>query len=961
MQQRMTDDATELDSDWQERSTAPPYRLVDGHDPARSERSASSSSFREERLRGRRKECEALERLLEAARASGSSVIVLRGESGTGKTALLEYVLGQASGFQVARTGGVESEMELPFAGLQQLCAAMLDRLEHLPAPQANALRVAFGLSDGPPPDRSLVGLAAVSLLSAAAERRPLVCLIDDVQWLDQASVQSLAFVARRLRAEPVSLVFAVRASGGERELAGLPELVVEGLGDRDARLLLASAVPGRLDEQVRDRIVAETRGNPLALLELPRGLSSAELAGGFGHPDARPLSKRIEQSFVRRLWSLPDESQKLLLVAAAEPTGDVVLLWQAASLLGIPSTAAAPAEDADLLHLGVRAAFRHPLVRSATYNLANPDERRLVHRALAEATDPETDPDRRAWHRAQAARGPDEEVAGDLEHSADRAQGRGGFAAAAALLERAVALTPDPACRGRRAVAAGQAKMASGAPDEALELLSIAERSPLDEFDCARIDLVRAQIAFAVNRGRAAPPLLLKAAKRLEPFDVTVARDTYLEALFAALFAGRFGGARGVLEAAQAARSAPPALEPARAADLLLDGFALTITDGYAAGAPILQRAVRAFGSEETGPDEVLRYAFLASYAAQATWDEEGYRVLPTRQIELARDTGALSVLPLAITMRIGAHLHAGELGTSASLLDELNDVTEATGTEIPPYAALALAVWRGREDPASALMQASMDAVVARGEGIGVTFIQWLTAVLYNGLGRYADALAAAGPASEHPEELQSPLWLQELVEAAVRSGELDRAAAALRELSEMTAIIGTDWALGIGARSRALLSDGETAERLYREAIEHLERTEGKVELARAHLLYGEWLRRRNRRVDAREQLRTSHDMLVAIGAEAFAARAARELAATGERVHKRAVDARQALTAQEAHVARLARDGLSNAEIGARLFISPRTVQYHLRKVFMKLDITSRTQLAQVLPHDRDAPI
>jgi DNA-binding CsgD family transcriptional regulator len=913
-----------------------------------------STSLPRPGLLGRRNECEALERLLAEARAGRSSVLVLCGESGAGKTVLLEYVRERASGFRIAQAGGVESEMELPFAGLQQVCAPLLDRLEHLPGPQRDALRLAFGLSEGAAPDRFLVSLAVLSLLSDVAEERPLVCLVDDAQWLDQASVQSLAFVARRLMAEPVALVFSVRESGDERALVGLPQLAVEGIGDRDARRLLASAVHGRLDEQVRDRIVAETRGNPLALLELPRGLTPAELAGGFGLPYARPLASRIEQSFLRRLRSLPDETQQLLLAAAAEPVGDPVLLWRAAGLLGIPASAAAPAETAGLLRIGVRAAFRHPLVRSATYRLADLDERRRVHRALADATDPEVDPDRRAWHRAQAASGPDEAVAGELERSADRAQRRGGLAAAAAFLERAVALTPHLARRGQRAVAAGQAKMASGAPDEALELLSIAERSPLDELHRARVDLVRAQIAFAVNRGSDAPPLLLNAAKRLEPLDVNVARDTYLEAIFAALFAGRLGKAGGLLEAAEAARSAPPATQPPRAADLLLDGYALTITDGYAVGAPILQRAVRAFGSEDTATDEVLRYAFLASYAAQATWDEEGYRALPTRQIQLARDAGALSVLPLTLTMRIGAHLHAGELATAASLVEELNEVAEATGAEIPPYAALALAAWHGREAEASALMQASMTAVVARGEGIGVTFIEWLTAVLYNGLGRHPDALAAAGPASEHPEELQSPLWLQELVEAAVRSGKPEQAAAALEELSQMTAIIGTDWAFGIEARSRALLSDGDAAERLYCKAIEHLARTEARVELARAHLLYGEWLRHEGRRVDARDQLRTSHDMLGSIGAEAFAARAARELAATGVTVRKRTVETRDELTPQEAQIAGLARDGYTSPEIGAQLFISPRTVEWHLRKVFAKLDIRSRKQLQTALP-------
>jgi DNA-binding CsgD family transcriptional regulator len=907
-------------------------------------------------LRGRRDECDVLDRLLEAARGGESRVLVVRGEPGVGKSALLEHVAERASGFRVSRAAGVQSEMELPFAGLHQLCAPMLDHIGQLPAPQRDALDTAFGLMEGKAPDRFLVGLAVLGLLSEVAEERSLVCLVDDAQWLDRESVQALEFVARRLFAESVALVFAARPSVEGQTLAGLPELVLQGLDDDDARALLDSAIHGRLDERVRDRIVAETRGNPLALLELPRGLTPEKLAGGFGLPNAQALSGTIEASFQRRLARLPANTQRLLLLAAAEPVGDAVLIWRAAGRLGIGPEAADSAESDGLLEFGARVTFRHPLVRSASYRSASPQERREAHRALAETTDRKLDPDRRAWHLAQAVSGPDDAVASELERSASRAQARGGLSAAAAFLERSAALTLDPAQRAARALAAAGAKAQAGEFDAALRLLASAEAGPLGEFQCAQADLLRGQIAFASSRGSDAPPLLLRAAKRLAPLDVNVARDTYLEAIFAALFAGRLGEAGGVLAAAEAARSAPPALQPPRAADLLLDGYALTITDGYAVGAPILQRAVRAFGSEDTTTDEVLRFAFLASYAAQALWDEEGYRELPARQIQLARDAGALSVLPLTLTMRIGAYLHAGELDTAASMLEELNDVTEATGVQVPPYAALALAAWHGREAEASALIQASMDAVVARGEGIGVTFTEWVTAVLYNGLGRHADAFAAAVPASEHPEELQSPLWLQELVEAAIRSGEPEQAAAALHELSQMTAIIGTDWALGIEARSRALLSDGDAADGLYRRAIEHLSRSEARVELARAHLLYGEWLRGEHRRADARGQLRTAHEMFVNTGAEGFAERARRELLASGETARNRSVAISGQLTLQEAQVARLAREGLSNPEIGARLFISASTVQYHLRKVFAKLEISSRTQLHRVLPSD-----
>jgi DNA-binding CsgD family transcriptional regulator len=909
-----------------------------------------------ELLLGRRSELEALDGLLSAVRQGRSGVLVVRGDPGIGKSALLASVAQHASGCRVAQAAGVESEPALAFAGLHQLCGPMLDLVGHLPAPQRDALSAAFGLIDGPAPDRFLIGLAVLGLLAEVAEEQPLVCLVDDAQWLDRESAQAFAFVARRLFAESVAFVFAARPVESQ-ELAGLPELAIDGLGDQDAAALLQTAVHGRLDERVRDRIVAETRGNPLALLELPRELRLAELAGGFGLPGAQGLSGTIEDSFRRRLARLPIETRRLLLLAAAEPVGDALLVGRAAERLAIGPEAADTAETGGLVSFGARVIFRHPLVRSAAYRSASPEERREVHRALAEATDRELDPDRRAWHLAQATPGPDDEVASELERSASRAQARGGLSAAAAFLERSAALTVDPERRAARALAAARTKAQAGEFDAALELLATVEAGPLDELQLAQTDMLHGQIVFASSRGSDAPPLLLRAAKRLEPLDVNAARDTYLEALFAALFAGRLAPSGGVLETAVAARSAPPAAEPPRAADLLLDGYARTITDGYAVGAPILQRAVRAFGSEAVSTDEVLRYAFLASYAAQALWDEEGYRALPARQIQLAREAGALSVLPLSLTMRIGAHLHAGELDTAASLLEELTDVTEATGIHVPPYAALALAAWHGREDEATALIETSMNDVVARGEGIGVTFIEWVTAVLYNGLGRYPDALAAAVPASARPEELQSPLWLQELVEAAIRSGEYEQAANALEQLSQMTAIIGTEWALGIETRSRALLSEGDTAEGLYCDAIAHLARTEATVELARAYLLYGEWLRSEQRPVDAREQLRIANEIFLGAGAEGFAERARRELLAAGGTTSKRPVEPSGALTPQEAQVARLARDGLSNSEIGARLFISRSTVQYHLRKVFVKLEINSRTQLHRVLPATR----
>ena len=901
-----------------------------------------------------------LDRLVDNVRAGQSRVLVLRGEAGVGKTALLEYLQRRASGCRIVRAAGVESEMELPFAGLHQLCAPMLHRLGRLPGPQGDALGAAFGLRDGDAPDRFLVGLAVLSLLSDVAEEHPLICVLDDAQWLDRASAQAFAFVTRRLMAESVAVVFAVRESSNDQDLTGLPELQIHGLADRDARALLESVLAGPLDERVRDRFVAETRGNPLALVELPRGLTPAQLAGGFALPGAIPLSGRIEASFQRRLDALPADTRRLLQLAAADPAGDPVLLWRAAQRLAIGNQAAGPAAEAGLLEIGARVLFRHPLVRSAAYRSASLPDRQAGHRALAEATDPRLDPDRRAWHRAQAAPEPDEDVAAELERSAGRAQARGGLAAAAAFLQRAVTLTVDPARRADRALAAAQSKHQAGAPDTALELLALAQAGPLDELQQARAELLRAQITFAVTRGRDAPPMLLAAAKRLEPLDATLARETYLDAFSAALFAGhlaRGGGVREVAEAVLAADWGESSRRSPLACNLLLDGLAILTTQGYAAAATTLKGALRAFRDEPMSEEDTLRWLWLACRIARALGDDASWDELTDRQVQLARKAGALSLLPIALIERFGVQLFVGDLDAAASLVAEAEAVVEATGSQLAPQGAIALAAWRGREAEASALIEASRQDVERRGEGLWLIATEWASAVLFNGLGRYQDALAAAEQAAEDPHELGVSTWVPtEIIEAAVRSGAPERAAGPLRRLQEISRAAGTDWALGVEARSRALLSDGEAAERLYLEAIERLGHTRVRVALARAHLLYGEWLRRQGRRMDARGQLRIAHQLYSSMGMEGFAERARRELQATGETVRKRSVETRGELTAQEMQIARLANDGLSNQEIGARLFISARTVKYHLGKVFTKLDISSRAQLDQVLPGD-----
>jgi DNA-binding CsgD family transcriptional regulator len=899
---------------------------------------------------GRRVEREALDLLLEAVRGGESRVLVVSGEPGVGKTALLESAISSASGFRVVRAVGVESEMELAFAAVQQLCAPLLDRLDRLPAPQRDALGVAFGLRAGDAPDRFLVGLAVLSLLAEAAEEQPLLCVVDDAQWLDLASAQTLLFVARRLLGESVGLVLVTREPS--EEVAGFQELVVEGLRNGDARALLGSAIRVPLDERVRERLVAETRGNPLALLELPRGLTAAELAGGFGLPDAPGLSGRIEDSFRRRLGGLPVDTQRLLLVAAAEPVGDPVLVWRAAARLGIGVQAAADTDG--LLAIGARVTFRHPLVRSAVYRAAKSADRHAAHRALADATDPEVDPDRRAWHLAQATPGFDEDVAAELERSAGRAQARGGLAAAAAFLDRAVALTPEPSRRASRALAAAQAKHQAGAFDAALTLVAIAESGPLNELQRAEVELLRAQIAFAVNRGRDAPPLLLKAAKRLEPLDTGIARVTYLEALSAAISAGRLGARDGVRETADAARRAPPSSEPPGAPDLLLDGLAVLHTDGYAAGTPMLKRALRAFRADELSSEDGIRWLWLACRTAMDLWDDESWFVLSARQIQLARDAGALTVLPLALNLRAGIHIFAGEFAAAERLSEEADAVSDAIANPSIRHARVFLAAWRGQQAETAALTAASDRDATARGEGRTIGVGKYATAVLYNGLAQYEEALTAARLATDYPQDLAFFGWgLVELIEAAARCGEDDLAADGARRLSELTRVTGTDWALGAEALCRALVSEDDVVEHLFREAIVRLARTRIRVQLARAHLLYGEWLRRERRRLDAREQLRTAHTLFTEFGMEAFAERARVELEATGEHARKRTVETRDDLTPQEAQISRLAADGATNPEIAAQLFISPSTVDYHLRKAFRKLGIKSRHQLKQHL--------
>jgi DNA-binding CsgD family transcriptional regulator len=910
----------------------------------RQERLQGSSLF------GRRTECEQLDTLVAGAASGRSGVLVLRGEPGVGKTALLGYLSDRVARWQVVRAVGVESEMELAYSGLHQLCAPLLDRLHLLPGPQRDALAIVFGRTTGPPPDRLLVGLGVLTLVSESAEREPLACVVDDGHWLDQASAQILGFVARRLLVERVVLVAAVRSGVGDGVLQGVPELRVRGLRDADARALLLENVYGPIDVAVCDQIVAESHGNPLALLELPRTWSTTELAGGFGLPRGGPVAGKIEQSYARRLFELPHETRLVVLTAAAEPLGDPVLLRRAAARLRLDSDTARPAADAGLLKVGARVEFSHPLVRSAAYRAATAEDRQRVHRALADATDAEADPDRRAWHSARATPEPDEVVATELERSADRAQARGGVAAVAAFLQDAVGLTVDPTRRTARALAAAEASLASGAVDAALRLLATAESGPLNELQQAQATLIRGHAVFAAGRAGEGAELLLRAAVALQPLDLALARDTFVLAWRAATIAGDLAGSDVLNEVCEAVRKLPPLTDEPRPADLLLDGMTLIRTAGRTAATPVLLRAAKAVAT--MAADDVLRWGSLSAAASGAIWDFDGMQAVAEREAQLAREAGALTGLPLHLSTLGLARAWCGDLAGASAVLEEVETASAVTGQPVAPAIALRLHALQGRQEEATIIIAAAMKEARDRRQGLTAAQAHWAAAVLYNGLGRYREATTSALHASSNTFEPWFSTWaLPELVEAASRTGDIDVARDALARLVETTRPAGTDLGLGLEARCRALVGDGEQAEDSYREALQRLERTSVRTEVARAHLVYGEWLRRENRQSDARRELRLAQQLLETIGMEAFAERARRELTATGAKMRSRSVDVSVQLTAQEEQIAGLVRDGMSNAEIGARLFISPRTVEWHLRQVFAKLGIGSRRELAE----------
>ena len=915
--------------------------------------------IREAGFLGRTSECRRLDEMLAQARDGRSAVLVIRGEPGIGKTSLLRYAARQASGLRVVEVEGVQAEQELPLSGIQRFAAPLLEALGEIPEPQQNALRVASGISPGDTPDRFLVAVAVLNLLAAIAAKRPVLCLVDDAQWLDAQSLGALGFVARRLGADAVEMVFALRAPTTTPALDGLPGLSLDGLEELDARALLSRVMPGRLDDRVRDRIIGETRGNPLALQELSRGMSRSERAGGFPPLRTGGLTGRVEERYLRRVARLPEPTRRLILLAAAEPLGDAALLWRAADRLSLEPGALAPATEAGLVEIDDRVRFHHPLVRSAVYRAASASERRCVHEALAQACDPGLAVDSRTWHRGLAAAGPDESVAADLERCAGRARDRGGLAAAAAFLERATALTPGPALQAGRALAAAEASFQAGEFEAAQRLLATAQSGALDGFQQARAALLRGHAAAVSRYGNDAAALLLEAARRLEPFDVSLARRAYLTAWSGAVTAHHLGGASVLLEVSQAIRVLPPLPPDPHPLDLMIDAFALLVTDGHAAAMPLLRRA--SDGVMQLAVEDVVRWGWHVGGVRTAMWHDEAITVYE-RQVRLVREAGALAELPIHLQALALERAWRGDLPGAGRLAAEAESISTSTGNEVPPFARLRILALQGREAEAVSLIDLVVRDGTKWGQGIAVMTARWADAVLNNGLGRYERAATAAGEVVRHGILPWLSMWARcELIEAAVRTGDTGVARDALAGLVATTRPAGSCLALGIEARSRALL-EGDDAEPSYRDALDQLARSGNRTELARGQLLFGEWLRGQNRLREARERLWVAEKMFTEIGMEAFAERTRKELVAAGAKPHVHRTEPRADLTPQEEQIARLAGDGLTNAQIGAEFFLSPRTIEWHLNRVFGKLGIGSRDALdAALRPDERKTPV
>ena len=903
-------------------------------------------------LLGRQAERAAIDELLAAARDGLSGVLMLTGEPGIGKTRLLEYAAAAAADLRVLWLTGVESETQLGFGALHRLLRPFLDRVPGLPGPQRDALSAAFGLDGTEPADRYLVGLATLTLLSGVAAEHPVLCLLDDIHWLDRESAEALAFTARRLHADALAFTAGGRIeAGAQAAFAALPVRRLGGLEPRDGQALLALGVAGSLDPVVARRLVAGTGGNPLALVELTAALSPEQLAGVTALPARLPVSRMLDAYFRAAISALPADARTLLLLIAAAEAEDAALIWRAAGTLGLTARAADAAVERGVLAREPRLAFRHPLLRSAVYAAADPAHRRQVHAALAIACGSAGDAERSAWHRGEAAAGADEEVAAALEAAAELARTRGGYSEQALFLSRAAELTAAPQRRAGRLLAAADAHLISGDPAAAEVMLDMAAHLN-DPVSRARALRTRAMIELFHIRVASVPAMLLDAVTELGGQDPRMTWDLLFGAMHAALIARENVSGTTLADVAKATAAAWHDPDAAGwSPDLLMEGLARRIADGHAQAAPVLRQALARLRAcaelKETG----IPVSVLVSFAADELWDIEALRELADRLATADRKQGALYALGHTLLVAAQGEIAAGRLAEADACYAEADDFFAATGFSAggPVNRALLLA-WTGREDE----LQTAMTGITYLAESLGQGHLRnwglYALAIFDIGLGRYTSALGHAMKVYREDPPGVGNLVLPLIVEAGVRAGRRDAAAAALTRMTERARAAGTPWALGLLARCEALMNAGEQAEARYRDSVELLSQVPVALDLARTRLLFGEWLRRRRRRGAARAQLRAAYQAFDSCGAVPFAERARAELLATGEQVSKRALPAPGDLTSQERQVAILAASGNTNAEIASRLFITVSTVEFHLNKVFRKLGISSRRQIA-----------
>jgi DNA-binding CsgD family transcriptional regulator len=902
---------------------------------------------KEPALLDRRAERAAIDRVLDAVRSGFSGTLVLRGGPGVGKSTLLQYAVAAAPDLRVSRIAGVESEFSMAFGGLHQLLAPCLSQEAELPSPQRGALRVALGQEAGQPPERFLVALATLTLLSRTGEAQPLLCVIDDAHWLDPESAQVLGFVARRLRADRVGLIAGVGEPAAQPVFEQLATITVAGLPDAEARELLDSVAGGALNAQAVDRILADTHNNPLALVELGTQYTADQLSGRAGLPEPLPLGQRLQEHFLRQVRRLSADARALTLLAAADPVGERGLLWRAAAHAGIdPDAATDETVEARVLEFaGDSVRFHHPLLRSAAYHGAGAADRRRAHRALSEAGPPEMRP----WHLAAAAVVPEEELAAELQSTGERAATRGGYAARAALLRRAADLTPDDTRRAEREVALAEATLMAGDPAGAQDVLGAALPRLTDVTARGQAHRLEGAIRFAQGHAAEAARVLASASQALTDDDRT-ARATMLLALQAAIWAGP----RQSREIARAARAFPRArAAPASVGDLLLEGYSARFTVGYEAAVPTLRAAVAALLADDLDPAVALPWFALGTTAAGSLWDDQAVFDLSDRWVKMARAAGAFTTLPVALAFQAVSQSMAGrfrEADAGWATMLELLTMSSGPGVlGVDSRNSGLLLAYRGQLPEARATGLAQVRESAARGQGGPADIGRYIVAVADLFSGDFAGAMSYAQTVIQDDPAYTAEVTLPELIEAAVRARDHEAAVTAYKTLSERALAAGTPWALGLRARCEALLTETADAEGCYLESISQLERSRMAVDLARSRLLYGQWLRRARRRRDARHELRTTHDMFAEMGAGRFAEQAAAELRATGERVRARVTETAVDLTPQETRVAGLAATGASDSEIAAQLFISPSTVDYHLRKVFRKLNVTSRAQL------------